>query len=157
MATELSIKEAIIGFRNFRGAEGQYNREGERSFVVFLSVEDAKKLQSEGWNIKWPKPRPELDPEDDRRQPYLPIEVTVDGRFRSKMFMINERNESDKTVVELKDPEAISELDYLDFEKVGLKIRPYHWSVSGKSGVKAYLSEGYFVLKKNDLAEEYGV
>ena len=33
MANTLSIKSARIGFKNFRGLEGDYNRAGDRNLV----------------------------------------------------------------------------------------------------------------------------
>jgi hypothetical protein len=32
----LSLENVRIGFRNFEGREGQYNKSGDRNFVVFL-------------------------------------------------------------------------------------------------------------------------
>ena len=57
-AENIVIDNARIGFRNFSGKEGQYNPAGNRNFVVFL--DDPKfvaKLEAEGWNVRYLKPR----------------------------------------------------------------------------------------------------
>ena len=51
MAREIAMENVRIGFKNFEGREGPYNRKGERDFVVFLDSEFAKQLESEGWKI----------------------------------------------------------------------------------------------------------
>ena len=66
-----------IGYKNFSGKPDQFNREGDRNFVVFLDEETADILEKDGWNVKRPKPSP--DPEVVR-EPYLPIKVNFNGR-----------------------------------------------------------------------------
>ena len=62
----INISNARIGFRNFSGKEGQFNPAGNRNFAVFLDdINEAKKLEQEGWNIRWLKSRNE----DEEEQP----------------------------------------------------------------------------------------
>jgi len=146
MTGMLNLANAKIGFRNFEGVEGMYNKAGDRNFVVFLDDEKAKELESIGWNIKWPKPNDEI--EDDNRRPYLSISVSVD-KYPANIFMIN-GNHKNKL-----DAETLATLDWAEFELVDLVIRPYTWSVSGKSGIKAYLQTGYFTIVQDDFASKY--
>lgn len=49
MANEkVLIEGARLGFRNFQGREGRYNAEGERSFSLFLTEEQAEDLAGRG-------------------------------------------------------------------------------------------------------------
>ena len=56
----INISNARIGFRNFSGKEGQFNPAGNRNFAIFLDdPNEARKLEQEGWNIRWLKSRNE--------------------------------------------------------------------------------------------------
>ncbi len=140
----LVIEDAQIIFRNFAGAKSQYNREGKRTFNVIIDDPDvANNLIDDGWNIKQLKPR------DDDEMPKYRLEVTVTfNNFPPNVFMVTNNN---KTKL---DADAIEALDYAELKTVDLVIRPYHWNVNGKQGVKAYLKTGYFVVDEETLAAE---
>lgn len=155
MAQQLKIENARIGFKNFAGVEGQYNREGQRNFVVFLDEAFAQQLQSEGWNIKFPKERDGVDPDNDSRQPYLPVELKFHP-FPCRITMLTRIGVDDYAATKVTE-ETAAMLDYIDYDSVDLIIRPYNWSVNGNSGVKAYLQSGYFNLVVDDFAIKYGL
>lgn len=147
---QLQIENARIGYRNFRGAEGPYNRQGDRNFVVFLDEAFAADLEKDGWNIKWPKPNPAIDPDEDQRQPYLPVEVS----FRHqppKVILIAGEN------VNMMKEDQLSTLDYAEIESVDVVINPYLWEVNGKTGVKAYLKAIYVTLETDLFTDKYGI
>lgn len=150
MVGKITIENAEIGFRNFSGKEGMYNKEGERSFVVFLDLDQAEDLAQEGWNVKYPKERiMEKDEEDDRR-PYLPVDASF-GQYPPKIVLVHGET-----------PERLEEheLDILDWANiihVDVTIRPYTWQVQGNSGIKAYLENIYVTIETDPFREKYGI
>ena len=150
MAKQLNIAGARIGFKNFTGLEGPYNKEGERSFAVFLDEELAETLLADGWNVKLPKLREFDSDEEDTRQPHLAVEVAF-GKFPPKIVTIT--NDIPKVLSE----EEVNTLDWLEIENVDLVINPYHWSVNGNSGVKAYLKAIYATIESDMFSQKYGI
>lgn len=141
----IAIEDAQIIFRNFAGAESQYNRAGNRNFNVIIDDPDmAQKLIEDGWNIKQLKPR------DEEEMPKYRLEVSVAfGNFPPNIFMVTKHN---KTKL---DEESVAALDYAELKTVDLVIRPYQWDVNGKQGIKAYLKTGYFVVEEDEFAAKY--
>lgn len=139
------IEDAHIIFRNFTGAESQYNRAGNRNFNVIIDdIDMANKLIEDGWNLKQLKPR------DDEEMPKYRLEVSVAfGNFPPNIFMVTKHN---KTHL---DEESVAALDYAELKTVDLVIRPYQWDVNGKQGVKAYLKTGYFVVEEDEFSAKY--
>lgn len=134
------IEDAQIIFRNFAGVESQYNRAGNRSFNVIIDdVDMANKLIEDGWNVKQLKAR------DVDEAPKYRLEIFVSfGNFPPNVFMITTHN---KTRL---DEDMLAALDYAELKTVDLVIRPYQWEVNGKSGIKAYLKTGYFVVDEDE-------
>lgn len=131
MSDMLTIKNAKIIFRNFSGKEkGKFNPEGCRNFCVVLSNEDAEKLLEDGWNVKYLKPLED----GDEPQAFLQVSVAF-GNYPPSITMVCGDN---KILIK---EETVGILDRADIELANVRIRPYHWSVGGKSGIKAYLSK----------------
>lgn len=148
--SQVGFENAKIGFRNFEGREGPFNKAGNRSFAIFLEQDVAENMASDGWNVKFPKDRDDIAPEDDTRNPY--IEVTVGfEHFPANVFLISNGN-----VTRMHEDE-VSMLDWAELEMVDLVVRPYEWSVNGNSGIKAYLKSGYFTIITDQFAEKYGL
>jgi hypothetical protein len=135
-----------IIFRNFAGKEGQYNREGDRNFAVLLDDITANAMAEDNWNIKWLKPRSEE--EGDTPQAYLPISVNFKGR-PPRIVMITSRGRTNI------DESQVETLDWVDIINVDLIVRPYEWTVNGKSGVKAYLQSIYVTIEEDPLEMKY--
>lgn len=136
-----------IIFRNFSGKEGQYNREGDRNFAVLLDDEVATAMAEDNWNVKWLKPRGE--DEEESPQAYLPVSVSFKGR-PPRIVLVTSRGRTnlDETNVEM--------LDWATIVNVDLIVRPYEWTVNGKSGVKAYCQSIYVTIEEDELERKYG-
>jgi hypothetical protein len=140
----LTVENAKIRFRNFSGKEGRFNPAGQRNFCVFLDTPIAKKLESDGWNIRWLTPR---DPEDEK-QGYIQVSVSYKN-MPPKIVMIS--NKSQTTL----DENSVNVLDWAEIHYVDLIIRPYNWEVNNKTGTKAYVKSMYITLVDDDLAAKY--
>lgn len=147
----LSLESVKIGFRNFEGREGIYNKAGDRSFAVFLDRQLADELAREGWNIKYPKDNQDhADPDENPRDPFLTVSVGFDY-YPPNVFLI-----SNGVPTRLHEQE-VAMLDWAELENVDLVIRPYEWSVNRNSGIKAYLKSGYFTIVTDQFQAKYGL
>jgi hypothetical protein len=135
-----------IIFRNFAGKEGQYNREGDRNFAVLLDETVATAMTEDGWNIKWLKPRD--DDEEPSAQAYLPVSVNFKGR-PPRIVLITSRGRTNL------DEDSVEMLDWVDILNIDLIVRPYEWTVNGKSGIKAYLQSIYVTIEEDPLEIKY--
>lgn len=135
-----------IIFRNFAGKEGQYNREGDRNFAVLLDEKTAMAMAEDGWNVKTLKPRE--DDEDQLEQPYLPVTVNFKGR-PPRIVQITSRGRTNL------DESMVETLDWVDILNVDLIVRPYEWTVNGKTGIKAYLQSLYITIEEDPLEAKY--
>lgn len=150
-ARVVSLEDVRIGFRNFEGREGMYNKAGERSFAVFLNRQTADQLAEEGWNVKYPKEiTGQVDPDADTREPYLQVSVGFDF-YPANVILISNDNPTRLS------EEEVAMLDWAEIEQVDLVLRPYQWSVNGNSGIKAYLKSGYFTIVADKFASKYGL
>lgn len=146
---KLSIENAKIGFRNFTG---EFDEKGKRNFVVFLDPEHARALEEDGWHIKWPKERDDIDPEEDTREPFLKVQISNTSRVYSIIESQDGLNTS--TILE---GDEVNTLQRADFLNIDLLITPYRWTYLDKTGISAYLQAGYFVLDACEFGRKYGI
>lgn len=142
----ISIENASIIFRNFKGEGSDYNNPGNRNFAVLLDPEAAADLKNMGWNVKYLKPRDEE--EEANPQAYLPVKVKY-GKVSPQVYLVTNRKKT------LLDEDSISQLDWAEFKNIDLIITPYIWERNGRSGVAAYLKTGYFVIVEDEFADKY--
>lgn len=135
-----------IVFRNFAGKEGPYNKEGDRNFAVLLDESVAKMMADDGWNVKWLKPRE--DDEDGVDQPYLPVSLRYDV-FPPNVTLVTSGNRTQL------DEDTVEMLDFSDIISVDLIVRPYTWTVNGKTGIKAYVKTMFVTIEEDELVKKY--
>lgn len=138
------IEDANIGFLNFSGLEGMYNRAGDRNFCVFLDPDLAAALDADGWNIKQLKVR---EPGDEP-QSYIQVAVGFKGR-PPRIVLITSKGKRELT------QDEVEILDWIDIGNADLIMRPYNWLVNGKSGVKAYLKSIFVTMDESILDMKY--
>lgn len=146
----LSLENVRLIFKNFSGAQSEYNRKGDRNFCVVL--EDPELIETminDGWNVKTRPPRDEdgdplyyvrikigyFDDPEDRRNPRVMVISGNNRRYLSQ--------------------EDLSCLDYMSIKKVDVSIRPYQYDVNGKTGISGYLKALYVTQKLDPLEEKY--
>lgn len=146
MANNVTIENARIGFRNFSGKEGKFNPKGDRNFVIFLEEDVAKELNKDGWNVRWLKPRNE----GDEPQAILQVKVMF-GNIPPSVILVGSKGRT------LLNDENIGILDWAEIRTVDVILRPYTWTVSGNTGVKAYLKKMYVTIFEDELEKKYEV
>lgn len=146
------LENVNIIFRNFAGAETQYNKEGDRNFGVILEDHIADAMEADGWNIKTLKLREDAD-EGEVPKRWLPVTVAwpKPGQRSEppQCYLVTSRG---KTKVKEDEAELI---DYAEITNVDLIVRPYDWEVNGKTGRKAYLKSIYVTIVEDPLALKY--
>lgn len=148
---DLVVENARLLFKNFSGEEGQYNPKGRRNFCIAFDQETAEQLIDDGWNIRFLKPRVDEDnpdAEDFEPLPYLQVAVSFDN-YPPKAIAITSKGK--RPIKE----ENIGMLDWVETDNVDVIINPYHWTVNGKSGVKAYLKSIYVTIREDPLEQKY--
>lgn len=147
---DLILEDVMIGYRNFAGVEGPYNKAGDRSFAAFLDEALAERLLNDGWNVKWPKEKDDISSEEDTRLPYLPIAIGYNN-YPPKVIIIANDNKTKLGEAE------IEMLDYADIINVDIVVRPYNYTVLGKTGVKAYVKSLYVTIEVDAFYDKYEI
>ena len=102
-------------------------------------------LQSEGFNIRFLKPRED----GDEPVPYLPVKVAYGKGRPPKVVMVTKRGKTDL------DEDSIKTLDWAEIEKADIAINPYEYDVQGRHGIKAYLKTMYVTIQEDDFEDRY--
>lgn len=140
------FEDAKLMFRNFAGAEKQFNSAGDRNFLLLLDELQADKMKRLGLNVKYFKQREE----DDEPQAYMKVKVNYGKGRPPRIVMVTSAGRQEMGADE------IFALDYLDLKKVDLTINPYNYNIpGGNSGVTAYLKTGFFFIDEDPLELKY--
>lgn len=141
----ITIRNARLIYRNFRGEGNQYNPEGRRSFSVVIDDEElAKTLMNDGWNIK---PLRKRDPSEQDAY-HLPVAV-VYGKYPPVIRMISQ---SGGVIL---NENRVGSLDWQEITNADLIIHPREYEVRGQKGIKAYLKSMNVTVEEDELATEY--
>lgn len=140
------VEDARLIFKNFKGQEGQYNKEGDMNFAVVLDEKTAEQMLKDGWNVRYSTPREE----GDEPEPYISIGVKF-NKYPPRIVMITStaRTNLHEDTVEV--------LDYADIRTCDLVANASHWEVNGKSGIKAYLKTMFVTVEEDALERKYAV
>lgn len=150
--SDLTIYNAQLVFKNFMGAEKQFNTAGQRNFSVLLDPETAQAMLADGWNVKFLRHRPDDDP-NEPQQAHLPVKVRYTHRPPT-VVMVTERNDGSKSKTPLSE-DMVGALDYVVMREVDLIVNPSSWEFGGKKGVTAYCKSIYVTIEVDDLQRKY--
>lgn len=116
------------------------------SFGVRIDGRKAKKMIKDGWNVKTMTVKNKLIW-------FLPVSINHNfhqgNEIEPKIYM---QVLDGKNNIETVDEFRYKFLDFVTIEYSYLVIIGYHWTInkpSKKSGIKAFLKEGYFSVNKN--------
>ena len=148
----IAFENARLLFKNFSGKEGKYNREGDRNFcVVIPDDETVSRMEKDGWNIRWTKPKEGSEYEP---VPYIQVKVSY-KKSEPTIVLIAEENGEPISKKELGEDD-INVLDYTYITNVPkIVISPYNYEVGGKTGVTAYLRKLYVSFEVDPLEMKY--
>lgn len=141
--SNVTVRDARIMFKNFRGEADQYTREGARSFHVVLTQDEADQLSAKGWNVKQRPPREEGD------EPLYHLKVNVQFKTRGRpprVVMVGSKN---KTTL---DEASVDVLDWARITSADVRFRPYEYD-TGK--FSAYLVTLFAVIEEDELEQRY--
>lgn len=153
MSTKITIRGAQLApykFRNFEGRETEYNKAGDRNFVIFLDKEFAQKIEAEGAPVAW-KPDKYNDGE-------LRAQMKVHVKYRNrrgepmvppKVVLVTRKGQTQLS------EETIGMLDSADIEKCDLILSQYANGASMGPENSVALKTMYVTLAEDEFADEY--
>jgi len=147
--TRINLNGVRLTFMNIEGAinktvgtrtKGRFNQNGARDFAIQLSEEQAEAMKRDGFNVKWPKPNPEIPEEEDTRLPTLSVTVSNNANIHPsvRVFVVQGTDPNDPGVV--LDHSNYAQLDDMDILYADVNINVNDWNVNGNSGRKCYLN-----------------
>lgn len=145
------VEDAEILWPNFSGKAKEFNKEGDRNFVVVLDKAAADQMARDGWNVKCTIP--------DEENPVERCVIQVTVKYRNmmnelvkppKIVVISSKGQTNLT------EETVGTLDTVDIKTVDIICRAFEWGpINGKYGITAYLKTMYVTLDENDLDRKY--
>lgn len=136
-------------YRNFSGVKTPMNNLGDRNFCVALPENLVKRMQDDGLNVKFSRPRELDDGEIEPGTPFLKIKVNYNGFQPPKVIMITSRNEQ---------PLGEKEIDLLDSSDIlsaDLIIHPNPGTFNGEPVMPLYLRALYVTIQEDYFEEKY--
>ena len=138
-----------ILFRNFRGAAGTYNKEGDRNFCMFVDDDVAEKLSSTGWNVRSLRPR---DSEDEPRK-YIRVKVDF-SRIPPEVFLYED---GIRTPLTAETVGSIDNIPYTDISNIDVVINASEYGTrhGGPAAYTAYLRKMAITVELDDFDRKY--
>lgn len=150
----VTIENAQLVLKNFTGKEGEFNAEGDRNTGVILPEELALAMREDGWPVKQFRSREE----GEEGSYWIPASVKYRGRNGAEVrpprivMLTNTKHGLNRTALGEKEVEM---LDWADIKTADIIIRPYEYTVSGRSGVKAYVQSLFVTVELDELELKY--
>lgn len=144
LSDNLILENAQLLYRNFSGAEREFNSEGDRNFLVKLDPKQAAELKEKGWRVKQMKPRPD----EDEGQYILKVNVNYKKGRPPRIVTITSKGRQDLGADE------IFALDYIDLANVDIVLNGW-WSDMAGGGMSAFLKSGFFTIDEDRLDLKY--
>lgn len=140
------FEDAKIFLKNLGGNPDRFNpRGGVRSFCVWVPEEMVDELISEGWAIKYTKPRDE----EEEPKPYMKVKAAY-GKVPPSIYICTKKNKTLLTA------DTVGSVDYAEIKRVDLVVRPYEYdSPSIGKGVAAYVKNMYVTIVEDPFADRY--
>lgn len=145
------LKHFETTYRNFSGRdEGKYNRAGNRHFSLILDDETAEKMKNDGWNVKI------REYNDGSRWCTLQVAIRYDiDKYRPVVMMVTPTHNGYFKRTPLNE-DTIGTLDSARIAYCDVALNPRPWTNSrGETGIKAYLTTGYFIIEKDEFEDDY--
>lgn len=147
VTSPVEIENAQLIWRNFSGAAGKFNAEGQRNFNIVLEEDMYNALAKDGWNVRVIMPKDDMDP-DTPPLYILPVKVSF-GKKPPQIQLIS------STGRRFLDEETVSMLDFIDIKTCDVVINPYNYDVMGRQGVSGYLKSLYVTMVEDRFAGKY--
>lgn len=148
MEDKITIRNADVDPRsaNFSGTpRGQFDKEGDRYFLVKLDSELASDLEDRGWNVKWTKAR--LDHPEWEPYPYLKVKINYNRRKKPSIYMVTKKGNI------LLSEDTVGQLEGCWFEKVDITLTNVYYSTYNQHSI--VLDTGFFTIEPNELYDDY--
>jgi len=150
---EIAIQDVRIGWTNFSGQAGLYNKKGETFFELFLTPEQADRLAEMGYAVRYPEQTKENLEDEYEAEAHMRIKMKMDGARPPKIVIVNGA-EDHATIL---DEETVGILDTTDIQKVDIVFRPYDWTFNADTGRSAWLKALYVTINKYAFDDKYNL
>lgn len=141
----LEINGASICYKNFAGRQSQFNAPGDRNFCLIIPTKEmADALIERGWNVK------EKPARDAYEEPFRTLKVKVVCNENGPTAIFKSGRNNTKL-----DEDTIGMLDEVSLASVDLDIRPFDWTIGGRSGRTAYLKGIWAYHNQDRFAARY--
>ena len=147
----INFEGVSIMYPNFNGDPTPYNPNGgKRTFSIRINdLQTGQDLMDAGWNVKSVLNH---DEGDEIAFFTLPVEVKYNENYRRLNPTVYQVTSHNKVKL---DQDTVGILDNVDIREADLIVRAYEWEVGDRSGIKAYLQTGYFVIEEDQFARKY--
>lgn len=146
----ITIENAKVIFKNFRGAPDKFDKQGHKNFHLLLDENLAEELRGNGFNVKPLRKRDE----DEDQMYHMEVKINMNSRRPPRVVMIGTANGTKLNEVNL-DDDTIGILDSSFILTADLTINPYQWEVRGATGTTAYLQTLYITVELDPLEAKY--
>lgn len=147
----VALEGVQIGWPNFEGAKGEYNKDGKRMFTIFLPDDVAQEMAALGWDVKFPEATQDNAEDEYQQDAKIVVKLKLDGARPPKIALVGTGAPT------LLTEENVGIIDRSSIAFVDVVFRAYDWEMNGNSGKSAWLKEIYVNLDTGTFADKYGI